>query len=102
MWKANGMKLSLSNGIFSKLGIKENFAQVKQLGFSNIEFNMKSIKKEHATDIYRDQKALATSGLECLTHHSAILHVDDPIEVHQAVYFGKISRRRGDAPAYDS
>jgi sugar phosphate isomerase/epimerase len=85
------MKLSLSNGIFSKLGIKENFAQVKQLGFCNIEFNMKSIKKEHDTDVYREQRALANSGLTCLTHHSASLHVDDPIEVHQAVYFGKIS-----------
>jgi sugar phosphate isomerase/epimerase len=85
------MKLSLSNGIFSKLGIKENFAQVKQLGFGNIEFNMKSIKKEHDTDVYREQRALAASGLNCLTHHSASLHVDDPIEVHQAVYFGKIS-----------
>ena len=40
------MKLSLSNGIFSKMGIKENFATVRQLGFENIEFNMKSIKKE--------------------------------------------------------
>ncbi len=85
------MKLSLSNGIFSKLGIKENFAMVKQLGFENIEFNMKSIKKEHDTDVYREQKALQASGLHCLTLHSASLHVKDPIEVHQAVYYGKIS-----------
>ena len=27
----------------------------------------------------------------CLTHHSAVMHVKDPIEVHQAVYYGKIS-----------
>jgi sugar phosphate isomerase/epimerase len=85
------MKLSLSNGIFSKLSINENFAAVKELGFKNIEFNMKSIKKEHDTDVYREQKALAASGLTCLTHHSAVLHVKDPIEVHQAVYYGKIS-----------
>ena len=76
------MKLSLSNGIFSKLGIKENFAMVKQLGFENIEFNMKSIKKERDTDVYREQKALQSSGLKCLTLHSASLHVKDPIEVH--------------------
>ena len=57
------MKLSLSNGIFSKLSIKENFAAVRQLGFENIEFNMKSIKKERDTDVYREQKALAGSGL---------------------------------------
>lgn len=85
------MKLSLSNGIFSKLGIRENFAMVKQLGFENIEFNMKTVKKEHDTDVYREQKALAASGLECLTLHWASLHVKDPIEIHQAVYYGKIS-----------
>jgi sugar phosphate isomerase/epimerase len=85
------LKLSLSNGIFSKLRLEGNFAAVKQLGFQNIEFNMKSIKKEHDTDVYREQKALAASGLNCLTLHSAVLHVKDPIEVHQAVYYGKIS-----------
>ena len=85
------MKLSLSNGIFSKLRINENFGSVKKLGFSDIEFNMKSIKKEHDTDVYREQKALEASGLNCLTLHGAVLHVKDPIEVHQAVYYGKIS-----------
>jgi len=85
------LKLSLSNGIFSKLSLDGNFAAVKQLGFTDIEFNMKSIKKEHDTDVYREQKALAASDLNCLTLHSAVLHVKDPIEVHQAVYYGKIS-----------
>ncbi len=85
------MILSLSNGIFSKLRLDGNFAVVKELGFQNIEFNMKSIKKEHDTDVYREQKALAASGLNCLTLHSAVMHVKDPIEVHQAVYYGKIS-----------
>ncbi len=85
------MILSLSNGIFSKLRLDGNFAAVKQLGFHDIEFNMKSIKKEHDTDVYREQKALVASGLNCLSLHSAVLHVKDPIEVHQAVYYGKIS-----------
>ena len=85
------MELSLSNGIFSKLNIQDNFNAVKRCGFDNIEFNMKSIKKEHDTDIYREQKAYAASGLKCLTLHSAVLHVKDPIEVHQAIYYGKIS-----------
>ena len=85
------MKLSLSNGIFCKLRLERNFAAVKHLGFQNIEFNMKSIKKEHDTDVYREQKALAASGLNCLTLHSAVMQVKDPIEVHQAVYYGKIS-----------
>jgi len=79
------MRLSLSNGIFRKLRLDGNFAAVKELGFRDIEFNMKSIKKEHDTDVYREHKALAASGLNCLTLHSAILHVKDPIEVHQAV-----------------
>ena len=52
---------------------------------------MKSIKKEHDTDVYREKRALAASDLNCLTLHSAVLHVKDPIEVHQAVYYGKIS-----------
>jgi sugar phosphate isomerase/epimerase len=85
------LELSLSNGLFSKLSIKENFETVKQLGFENVEFNMKSIKKEHDTAVYREKKALIASGLNCLTLHSASLHVKDPIEVHQAVYYGKIS-----------
>lgn len=85
------MKLSLSNGIFSKLSVKQNFDLVKQLGFENIEFNMKVVRKERDTDVYREQKAFAASNLNCLTLHSAVMHVKDPIEVHQAVYYGKIS-----------
>ena len=85
------MKLSLSNGIFKKLGLEGNFAAIKKLGFENIEFNMKTIKKEHDTDVYCAQKWLATCGLKCLTVHSATLHLKDPIEVHKAVYYGKIS-----------
>jgi len=85
------LKLSLSNGIFCKLGIHQNFETVKQLGFDNVEFNMKSIKKERDTDVYREQTALVSSGLKCLTLHSASLHIKDPIEIHQAVYYGKIS-----------
>ena len=38
-----------------------------------------------------NKKRLQASGLNCLTLHSASLHVKDPIEVHQAVYYGKIS-----------
>ncbi len=85
------MKLSLSNGIFSKLDIQNNFDTIKRLGFGCIEFNMKSIKKEHDTDVYREQKAYVASGLKCLTLHSAVLHIKDPVEVHQAIYYGKIS-----------
>jgi sugar phosphate isomerase/epimerase len=85
------MKLSVSNGVFRKLRINENLAAAKQLGFHYIEFNMKTIKKEHDTDVYREQKALEALGLNCLTLHGAVLHVKNPIEVHRAVYYGKIS-----------
>jgi sugar phosphate isomerase/epimerase len=85
------MKLSLSNGIFSNISLEKNFEAVKVLGFGNIEFNMKSVKKENDTDLYKEQRLLKTTGLKCLTLHSATLHVKDPVEVHRAVYYGKIS-----------
>jgi len=83
--------LSLSNGIFSKLGLAKTFASVKNLGFENIEFNMKTVRKENDTAVYGAKKLLDASGLKCLTLHSATLHVKDDVEVHRAVYYGKIS-----------
>ena len=85
------MKLSLSNGIFSKLGLTKNFATVKRLGFENLEFNMKTVKKENDTAVYAAKDLLDASGLNCLTLHSAALHVKDVVEVHRAIYYGKIS-----------
>jgi sugar phosphate isomerase/epimerase len=95
------MKLSLSNGIFSKMGLEKNFAAVKELGFENIEFNMKTVRNENDTAVYAAKKLLDASGLKCLTLHSATLHVKDEVEVHRAVYYGKISlefARRLSAP----
>jgi sugar phosphate isomerase/epimerase len=95
------MKLSLSNGIFSKLGLEKNFAAVKELGFGNIEFNMKTVRRENDTAVYAAKKLLDASGLKCLTLHSATLHVKDEVEVHRAVYYCKISlefARRLSAP----
>jgi sugar phosphate isomerase/epimerase len=85
------MKLSLSNGIFSKLSLEENFYSVVELGFENIEFNMKSVKKEHDTDVYREKRLREETNLNCLTLHAATLHMEDPVEVYRAVYYGKIS-----------
>ncbi len=85
------MMLSLSNGIFSKLGLVENFATVKRLGFENIEFNMKTVRTENDTAVYEAKALLETSGLHCLTLHSASVHIKDEVEVHRAVYYGKIS-----------
>jgi len=85
------MKLSLSNGIFSKLPLKKNFETVRELGFENVEFNMKCVRKENDTAVYTAKELLDCSGLNCLTLHSAALHVRDEVEVHRAVYYGKIS-----------
>ncbi|HKM60688.1 MAG TPA: sugar phosphate isomerase/epimerase [Candidatus Bathyarchaeia archaeon] len=91
----------MSNGIFSNLCLEKNFASVKELGFENIEFNMKTVRKENDTAVYAAKKLLDASGLKCLTLHSATLHVKDEVEVHRAVYYGKISlefARRLSAP----
>jgi sugar phosphate isomerase/epimerase len=85
------MKLSLSNGIFSSLSLEKNFVTVKKLGFENLEFNMKIVRKENDTAVYTAKDLLEVSGLNCLTLHSAVLHIKDKVEVHRAVYYGKIS-----------
>ena len=85
------MKLSLSNGLFNKLSLEKNFATVQELGFANMEFNMKTVRRENDTAIYSAKKLLGASGLKCLTLHSATLHVKDEVEVQRAIYYGKIS-----------
>lgn len=85
------MKLSLSNGIFSNLGLEKNFRAIEKLGFENIEFNMKTVRRENDTVVYAARKLLDASGLNCLTLHSATLNVKDEVEIPRAVYYGKIS-----------
>lgn len=85
------MRLSLSNGIFCKRPLEENIAEVKRLGFENLEFNMKSIEVESDVSVYRAKKLIDACGLRCLTVHAATLHVKDPVEAHRVVYYGKIS-----------
>jgi sugar phosphate isomerase/epimerase len=85
------LKLSLSNGIFCKLTLEENLATIKGLGFENIEFNMKTVKKENDTYVYAAKKLVEAYGLNCLTLHAATLYVKDEVEIHRAVYYGKIS-----------
>jgi sugar phosphate isomerase/epimerase len=87
----NDLRLSLSNGIFSKYPLAENIAAVKKLGFENLEFNMKSVKVEDDISIYNAKRLIDAHGLTCLTLHAATLHVKDEVEVHRAVYYGKIS-----------
>jgi sugar phosphate isomerase/epimerase len=85
------LRLSLSNGIFCKRALEENIAEVKRLGFENLEFNMKSIEVEDDVSIYNARKLVEAHGLRCLTLHAATLHVKDEVEVHRAVHYGKIS-----------
>ena len=85
------MRLSLSNGIFSKLPLEENIAAVSRLGFEQLEFNMKSVQVEDDVSVYAAKRLIDAYGLKCLTLHAATLHVKDEVEVHRAVYYGKIS-----------
>jgi sugar phosphate isomerase/epimerase len=64
---------------------------VKRLGFRNLEFNMKSVEVEDDVSVYAAKSLVDTYGLTCLTLHSATLHVKDEVEVHRAIYYGKIS-----------
>jgi sugar phosphate isomerase/epimerase len=85
------LKLSMSNGMFAKYPLDENIASVRRLGFENLEFNMKSVKVEDDVSVYDAKHFIDIQGLKCLTLHAATLHVKDEVEVHRAVYYGKIS-----------
>ncbi len=85
------LKLSLSNGIFSKYTLEENLAAVRRLGFENLEFNMKSVEKQTDDSPDPAKKLLIRYGLKCLTVHSATLHVRNESEVPTAIYYGMVS-----------
>ena len=85
------MRLSLSNGIFSKYTIDENIAAVRRLGFENLEFNMKCVEEEDEESVYTAKKLIDAHGLNCLTLHAASLHVKDENEIAKAVYYVKVS-----------
>jgi sugar phosphate isomerase/epimerase len=85
------LNLSFSTGTFSQRPLEQNLAEIKKLGFENIEFNMKSVQTEDDTSIYAAEKLMHAYGLKCLTVHAATLPVKDSVEVHRAVYYGKIS-----------
>lgn len=85
------MKLSLSNGIFSKYSLAENIAAVKKLGFENLEFNMKCVEEENEEAVYPAKKYVDEHGLKCLTLHAATLPVKNKSEIAKAVYYVKVS-----------
>ena len=85
------MQLSLSNGAFASLELKDNLALVKKLGFENVEFNMKGVETENDTSVYSARRLIEDYGLKCLTLHAASFPVKDQVEIHRAIYYGKIS-----------
>ncbi len=85
------LKLSFSSGTFSKQALNKNLSAIKKLGFENIEFNMKSVETEDDVSVYAAKKLIDEYGLSCLTLHAATFPVKDAVEVHRAVYYGKIS-----------
>ncbi len=85
------MKISLSNGVFSNRPLTKNLDAVRKLGFENLEFNMKSVKTEDDVAAYSARKLVDEHGLRVLTLHAATLPVENELEVHRAIYYGKIS-----------
>jgi sugar phosphate isomerase/epimerase len=85
------LKLSLSNGIFSKYTLEENNAAVRKLGFENVEFNMKCVEEEDEEAVYPAKTLIGAHGLNCLTLHAASLPVKNSSEIAKAVYYGKVS-----------
>ena len=89
--RRTSLRLSLSNGIFSKYPLDENVAAVRRLGFENLEFNMKCVEEEDEEAVYPAKKLIDAHGLNCLTLHAATLPVKDESEIAKAVYYGKVS-----------
>jgi len=87
----NKLRLSLSNGIFSKLTLDENIAAVRRLGFESLEFNMKCVEEADEESVYVAKRLIDAHGLKCLTVHAASLHIIDENEIAKAVYYGKVS-----------
>jgi len=87
----SSLRLSLSNGIFSKYPLDENIAAIRRLGFENMEFNMKCVEEEDEESVHAAKKLIDAHGLRCLTLHAASLHVKDASEIPKAIYYGKVS-----------
>ncbi len=85
------MKLSLSNGVFCKCSLEENLKNVRQLGFENLEFNMKCVEEEDEDSVYVAKKLMDAYELNCLTLHAATLHVKTEDEIPKAFYYGMVS-----------
>jgi len=85
------LELSLSNGVFFRLPLDENIRLVHQLGFSNLEFNMKSVEENDEDSVYTVKELIEAYGLKCLTLHAASLHLSGTDELCKALYYVKVS-----------
>jgi sugar phosphate isomerase/epimerase len=64
---------------------------VRELGFENLEFNMKCVEKGNEDSVFTAKELIDSNGLNCLTVHAATLHVKDESEIATAVYYGRVS-----------
>jgi sugar phosphate isomerase/epimerase len=71
--------------------LDDNVASVRQLGFDNLEFNMKCVEKEDEESVYTAKRLIDSHGLSCLTVHAATIHVQNEDEIAKAIYYGKVS-----------
>jgi sugar phosphate isomerase/epimerase len=85
------LRVSLSNGMFAECPLEENIATVRELGFENLEFNMKCVEEEDEESVNTAKKLIDSHGLTCLTVHAATLHVKDESEIAKAIYYGRVS-----------
>ena len=90
-WVKNDLRLSLSNGIFSKYPLEENIAAVSQMVFENLEFRVKSVKVEDDVSVYDAKRLVDAYGVKSLIVHAATLHIKDEVETPRALYYEKIS-----------
>jgi len=77
--------------MFAECPLEENIATVSELGFENLEFNMKCVEEEDEESVNTAKKLIDSHGLTCLTVHAATLHVKDESEIATAVYYGRVS-----------
>ncbi len=52
---------------------------------------MKSVKVENDVSVYLAKSLAEKYGLRCSSLHGATLYVKDEVEIHRAIYYGKIS-----------
>ncbi len=85
------MKLSLSNWVFCNLSLEESMKWVKDLGFSNIEFNPKCIQFEAQELVRRAADLIELYNLKCLSTHCTNFYVEKIEQIKTAICYGEAS-----------